>query len=637
MYKKLRLTFHGICFKLLLVLMLSTFITMIGYSVYFFVSTRQAAIEKYELQTETAFNVSAQNINYYISNCISSAKSIYVNDSLLRTFSQIGDTPFSAAASQTIFQYMQSVYYSTSAAKQIYLAVPRLNRSFLYVTNNLQTSISTLKMTDDDLPSFSTANDIYIQPTHSMATYGHVVGFSRIEPDEIYNLVFTIWLPIYDLPQTTSVIAFLAIDMPIEFVRDNCQLAYSDDEEVFIVDDRGSIVVSTNPDDTLKNVSDVYGMSLSLSGRGFSYTIDKGRLIMQQSMDSEYLDWKIIKTVPTRSIYETTRVQAGVLVAIFMLVILGVVVINAWQILRYTIPLQRVTDYMRLIAESRSWRKDIHLSDFVVYKSNDEVGSLVFAFETMLTAINDYTIRHYELELAYTRSVLKMLQAQINPHFIYNTIQCFATNALRKQDLEQYRLISSFGHMMHYVMVLEPAAATLRQELDYVRRYIDLQKMRFKSEDTPVFEVDPRSEDIIVPKVVLQPLVENSILHGKLFQSANSVLRITTGLAGGKLTVAVADNGVPVSEENSRRIQEALAKLRASFSKSAQQSGPQDTSSILQSTYSGSREHSYNIGIANVFARLFLHFGECDFEICANELGGTTTFFSIPYEGNVAD
>lgn len=179
-----------------------------------------------------------------------------------------------------------------------------------------------------------------------------------------------------------------------------------------------------------------------------------------------------------------------------------------------------------------------------------------------MDSLKEHSIQKYELKLAYTRSELKTMQAQINPHFIYNVIQCFATNALKNNNLKQYQMISSFGQMLHYAMVLEPSMVSVDKEIEYSRRYIALQQMRFEKQLAMVCEIDPASVDFKIPKMSIQPLIENSITHGNLMRKDGSVIKLKTEIRDDRFHLLVEDNGIPVSEETVGQVCHKVEQIR---------------------------------------------------------------------------
>lgn len=198
----------------------------------------------------------------------------------------------------------------------------------------------------------------------------------------------------------------------------------------------------------------------------------------------------------------------------------------------------------------------------ITYHENDEIRSLMDSFEKLMDSLQEHAIQKYELKLAYTKAELRTMQAQINPHFIYNVIQCFATNALKDRNVKQYQMISSFGQMLHYAMVLEPSMVPIEKEIDYVKRYVALQQMRFEQELLFEYEADSRAAEIKIPKMTIQPLIENAITHGYLLKKTDGAIQLKLRLTDESLHIVVRDNGVPVSSETVRKIDERVEQIR---------------------------------------------------------------------------
>ena len=308
-----------------------------------------------------------------------------------------------------------------------------------------------------------TLYDTYLQPTHEMDTYGHIVSFST--PTE-KTLVFTIWLPISNIPWSLASEAYVAIDIPLEFIMNNCQIDEENGELVYIVDSSGFIIASNLPEAVMQNARRARPARRASSTRRTS--------IVSGSMHLRHGGTAVWSTLRTGACVRATPLcpmstaspgsQTLVLVLVFAL--------GPWRaagvqrvpdLSRYTRPLVQLTRFMQAQLASGEWSSRLRLSDYIRYSRNDEIGTLVQVFETMLQQMHGFTVRQYELELANTESTLKMLQAQINPHFIYNTIQCFATNALRREDRCQYQLLTSFGKMLHYSMITDPPDDAARQ------------------------------------------------------------------------------------------------------------------------------------------------------------------------------
>ncbi len=623
----------SLCRRLISVLIASVCTVIILFSVYFFISNRQASITEHIQQTETAVKISAQNIDYYIENCITSARSAYINPTVFDIMNRSTPETFSLQDANHLYDYLKSVYFSSSSVKQVFLVLPRANRTMLLSTKNMQFSIEEFREDDDDFPQFNSWETIYVQPTHDMSNYGHLIRFNALQPNAEEDNVFTIWLPIYNLPQGNNVIALMALDFPVSFLNDNCGLIYNEDEQMYITDKSGKVFASSNSDALSCNLNNLCPGLRKVADKSKSFhVVDDNELIIGRKLESKFLDWCLVKLVPMTKIYNENLKQTIVLIGIFFAGLSVVVIINVRYIRRYTAPLRQITQCMENVVYEKKWNQAVRLSDYVSYNKSDEIGRLIVTFDSMISSIQYYIIRQYELELSYLKSTLKMLQAQINPHFIYNTLQSLATRSLKNDDTEQYQMISSFGQMLHYAMVLEPAMVPLQQELDYVQRYIALQKMRFKHEATIEIIMQPGADQLLIPRMTLQPLIENSIMHGGILKRPNTYLQIRVEYKDKFTLIEIRDNGVPVSEEVSRHFACYVNAIRRWYLDYILKNSAEPHS--LPDSYehfTDSGDHS-SIGMENVLLRLMLNFGaDCEVNIFGNDISGTTVTLRFPH------
>lgn len=343
-------------------------------------------------------------------------------------------------------------------------------------------------------------------------------------------------------------------------------------------------------------------------------------------------------------IYENSNHQLVTLLFTFGICLLITILINGYSILHYTNPLKKATTYLNSI-NTQTQNLNSKLSDYVTYRTEDEIGILFRSLEEMVDTINNFVIRQYELEIINRTTELKILEAQINPHFIYNTLQCLATKSLEHHDQEQYDYISSFGQLMQYSMNTKYTLVTIQDELSHIDRYIKLQKMRFTNHLSVFFEVADDVKGIIVPKMILQPLIENSFKHGNLFKREQGTILVQASTEGHLLHLYITDNGCAPSPEQLLRINKQLMDLRTEYVHklltthiltSMEAGSEKPSESRPDSSIKRATENLYaanNIGLTNVLLRLLLNFGEnCFMEISANELGGTTIHLIISHE-----
>lgn len=144
----------------------------------------------------------------------------------------------------------------------------------------------------------------------------------------------------------------------------------------------------------------------------------------------------------------------------------------------------------------------------------DEIGYLSTAFNDMMDRMDQLINEVYQRKLAQQSAEMEALQAQINPHFLYNTLDSINWMLIERGDMDISDIVVSLGSLMHYTMETERATVSLRLEYDYVRDYLSIQKCRLTDRLQYSLHLDPALEAFVLPKLVLQPLVENAIRHG---------------------------------------------------------------------------------------------------------------------------
>lgn len=186
-------------------------------------------------------------------------------------------------------------------------------------------------------------------------------------------------------------------------------------------------------------------------------------------------------------------------------------------------------------------------------------AALMAAWTAMYFGINYYILleeqidRMAAVETQATTAQLAMLRYQLNPHFLFNTLNSISTLVLLKQTERANVMLSRLSSFLRYTLVNEPTAlVSLAQEVETLKLYLEIEKMRFDDRLRPVFDIDPKSEAALLPSLLLQPLVENSIKYAVTPQEEGAEIRITTRLNGDRVQVGVSDTGPGLQEHTIR-------------------------------------------------------------------------------------
>lgn len=229
-----------------------------------------------------------------------------------------------------------------------------------------------------------------------------------------------------------------------------------------------------------------------------------------------------------------------------------------------------------------------HLTTIEVSKCEDEVGILERSYNNMVIQYNDLLENHYKAKLQKKMAQLKALQFQINPHFVNNTLQMIGTKAIENKVPAIYKLLKSFSNMFYYCIKYKDDVVTMKDELAYLQDYILLQQERFPDKIKVRQAIDKRSETCLIPKMTLQPILENCFVHG--FSKKKDIWEIQIAVVQFERSyeIMIKDNGCGMDKEQLVQLRETLC-----FSGDGE-------------TY----DYSGSIGIQNVNARIRLLYGE---------------------------
>ncbi|TDF92543.1 sensor histidine kinase [Paenibacillus piri] len=253
-------------------------------------------------------------------------------------------------------------------------------------------------------------------------------------------------------------------------------------------------------------------------------------------------------------------------------------------------------------------RVEIGQFDVEQFKTReDEIGILELRFQTMVRNLKDMIIREYEQRIELSTAQLKMLQAQINPHFLYNTLQSIGTIALRHRVEEISDKISQLGAILRYSMDLDTETVYLQKEIEHIEHYLSLQENRFKHKLSYTINCEPEALKVMVPKMILQPLVENSIIHGIESGTGTGAIYLDIAKVQDTLHLCISDNGKGMDYNEIEQV------------------------SLRFNEPNIHRQDEGGIGLINVLQRLRLKYGDrFSWEISSTPYEKTAIRFIIP-------
>lgn len=312
---------------------------------------------------------------------------------------------------------------------------------------------------------------------------------------------------------------------------------------------------------------------------------ENGEFILNDYKNNKYIvtynsfnnvAWKIILYIPFDSVSaESSLFMKSLLI---MIIILLIFVIIASVIISSSIsnPIRRLIKSM----------KRVETGDFdnVSYiNSNDEIGLLSESFNTMTHELKNYIEKIYDEEKLKNEAEMAALQAQINPHFLFNTLNSIKWIAAMQKSNKIVELMEALISMLRFATSKVGDMVTIDEEIENVKNYITIQRMRYCSLMEVKFFIEGEIGICKIPKYTIQPIVENAILHGLPQDDAVGLIQIYIRQQGDNILITVKDNGKGMDEATIRDVTSLISSKEGKFN---------------------------NIGISNVNSRLKMHFGK---------------------------
>lgn len=241
------------------------------------------------------------------------------------------------------------------------------------------------------------------------------------------------------------------------------------------------------------------------------------------------------------------------LIALVVITVFSLVLIGVFISVYITTPIERLVQSMDIA--KRGWLKRVSLN-----LPDDEIGNLKDSYNSMLVAINQLINELVEKEKTVQKAELNILQEQIKPHFLYNTLDTIAYLALQESTDRVYDAIETLGNFYRKFLNKGVKEISLRDEVGIVKDYLKLQKLRYEDVFEDEYSLQEDLMDIQVPKLILQPLVENSLYHGVRLKGEKGVIRISAFRKKNKLHIVVYDSGIGMNEEQIRKIMQVNHK-----------------------------------------------------------------------------
>lgn len=271
------------------------------------------------------------------------------------------------------------------------------------------------------------------------------------------------------------------------------------------------------------------------------YFIDRpeGEDLFITRSNSRYFDWRYVSMTPMSDIYNDIYRAELMILAVLAAMLFAVLLVGARVSMSITRPLEKLQGRMGALQKG-DFRHDAGLDS---YRGRNEIVLLTKEFEVMVDRIDDLIYQVYRKQLAVKDSQYKMLQMQINPHFLYNTLDSINWQAKKSGQRGISRMVEALASLFRESIHMDEGTIAIGEELRLLENYLVIQKIRL--EEQLECHVDAAGDALgcVIPKFTLQPLVENSIQHGFNQRTGRVEIRIAIRREAGRVECRIEDDG----------------------------------------------------------------------------------------------
>ncbi|GIP39822.1 sensor histidine kinase YesM [Paenibacillus sp. J31TS4] len=367
-----------------------------------------------------------------------------------------------------------------------------------------------------------------------------------------------------------------------------------------LLDSDGTMLYASRPDAALGQLPEERGLLQEMTAHrdeersAFPIRTETGRYLIAYSYDL-ISDWYLVGRIPFTYLNAESNRLKWTITAIGLALILVCIAVAYLVASTISQPLRRLVGGMKEVTRG-------NLEVDVAEEHKDELGYLSRTFQRMLAETRRLIAQITRVQQRKREAELQMLQAQINPHFLFNTLNSLRFTAMLSQADNVSRGLGALAELLRSTIVDQVELVPLRQEIRNVDNYLTIQRIRYGNAFELVIDIPEPLEDCLVLKFMLQPIVENALLHGLEGQEGKGLITIAAQKEDDLLLLTVTDNGKGMDEATREGLLSEKADRRLA-----------------------------GIGVSNVDERLRLHYGEAyGLNIQSEQGRGTEVTARIP-------
>ena len=346
---------------------------------------------------------------------------------------------------------------------------------------------------------------------------------------------------------------------------------------ILILDDKNDIISYKNnfssdysdiKDDLLSSITDNEGSKVIKL---------KGTEVIVTYKITNKSKWKVIYIIPVIELNQQIRSILGITILVIIVCLIVSFILTIFVTSIFTKPINKLLISMRRFQEG-------NFNEKVNFSYKDEIGMLGAGYNTMVDNIQTLVNSMYKLQLKGKEAELKALQAQINPHFLYNTLDTIYWKAQKLKDKDIGEMVYALSQLFRLTLNSGREFTTVAREKQLIECYLLLQKRRYRQKLDYIINIDDSILEYSIPKLIIQPFIENAIVHGIKAKNMEGTVSVLGFLKDEKITFIIEDTGVGMDESTMKNVLLSL--------------------SIDESMYSGKMGYA----IRNVQDRLKIHY-----------------------------
>jgi len=522
---------------------ISIFSVMLSSALYqgFYSDILSSKVSEASMQTLYSIN---SNIESMIENCRNLSKVISSSDGIQKTLAENGSKAMNNGERELATKLIISE--DIDKEREIKIQVSKFIEAFPFISSvYIFDNDSRRYGIDKILLKSLKESDIKKSPWYTDAVNAKGGYILRLNAENVFDDKtggkYLSLIRIINDVNTQEKLGVLIININEEsFVSSYKDIVNKYDTDIMIIDGAGNAIVDFQhaPEFDISNFLE--SSSKNSNSAVVERPLNKDYLISSLRVDK--YNWQIISTIPFKELSKESSIFSVIAISIIalnsLLLFLGSIIVTRM----ITIPIKKLLKSMKGIEKGEFKKVEIIAGSAEITKLQDGYNIMIFEIQKLIE-------RKVEDQKIKRKAELDVLQAQIKPHFLYNTFDAISSLALLGRNDEVYKVMKALGNYYRISLNKGREVITIAEEIEVVRNYLTILKVRYGDMFEVDYNIDENATKFKILKLVLQPLVENAIYHGIKPKGEPGKITISANYYGDKVVITVEDNGVGIDEE----------------------------------------------------------------------------------------